>query len=63
MSMFDNGVTKSLIDGTYQGDDFTYGYRLQITTEGIWKSYKYTGHPTYSGFDLLDLLPALRFFF
>ena len=55
MSMFDNGVTKSLIDGTYQGDDGTYGFRLQITTEGIWKSYKYTGHPTDSG--LSKLLP------
>ena len=50
MSMFDNGVTKSLIDGTYQGDDGTYGFRLQITTEGIWKAYKYTGHPWPSGY-------------
>ena len=50
MSMFDNGVTKSLIDGTYQGDDGTYGFRLQITTEGIWKAYKYTGHTWPSGY-------------
>ena len=50
MSMFDNGVTKSLIDGTYQGDDGTYGFRLQITTEGIWKAYKYTGHTWDSGY-------------
>jgi LPXTG-site transpeptidase (sortase) family protein len=50
MSMFDGGVTKSLIDGTYQGDDGTYGFRLQITTEGIWKAYKYTGHPWPSGY-------------
>ena len=50
MSMFDNGLTKSLIDGTYQGDDGTYGFRLQITTEGIWKAYKYTGHTWPSGY-------------
>ena len=50
MSMFDNGITKSLIDGTYQGDDGTYGFRLQITTEGIWKAYKYTGHTWHSGY-------------
>lgn len=50
MSMFDNGVTKSLINGTYQGDDGTYGFRLQITTEGIWKAYKYTGHTWPSGY-------------
>ena len=55
MSMFDNGVTKSLIDGTYQGDDGTYGFRLQITTEGIWKAYKYTGHTWNSGY--AELLP------
>ena len=51
MSMFDNGITKSLIDGTYQGDDGTYGFRLQITTEGIWKAYKYSGHPWSSGYE------------
>ena len=45
MSMFDNGVTQSLIDGTYQGDDGTYGFRLKISSDGIWYSYKYTGHP------------------
>ena len=50
MSMFDNGVTKSLIDGTYVGDTGTYGFRLQITTEGIWKAYKYTGHTWPSGY-------------
>jgi len=33
MSMFENGVTKILIDGTYQGDYGTYGFRLQITSE------------------------------
>ena len=31
--MFENGVTKILIDGTYQGDYGTYGFRLQITSE------------------------------
>ena len=45
MSMFDNGITKSLIDGTYQGDDGTYGFRLRISSDGVWYSYKYTGHP------------------
>ena len=50
MSMFDNGITKSLIDGTYQGDDGTYGFRLKISSDGVWYSYKYTGHPWPSGY-------------
>jgi len=50
MSMFDNGITKSLIDGTYQGDDGTYGFRLIISSDGVWYSYKYTGHPWPSGY-------------
>ena len=50
MSMFDNGITKSLIDGTYQGDDGTYGFRLRISSDGVWTSYKYTGHPNRSSY-------------
>ena len=50
MSMFDNGITKSLIDGTYQGDDGSYGFRLKISSDGVWYSYKYTGHPWPSGY-------------
>jgi hypothetical protein len=50
MSMFDNGITKSLIDGTYQGDGGSYGFRLKISSDGVWYSYKYTGHPWRSNY-------------
>ena len=50
MSMFDNGITKSLIDGTYEGDDGSYGFRLKISSDGVWYSYKYTGHPWRSNY-------------
>ena len=51
MSMFENGETKILIDGTYQEDYGTYGFRLQIPSEWVWKAYKYTGHPWSSGYE------------
>jgi hypothetical protein len=58
MSMFDNGITKSLIDGTYQGDDGSYGYRLKISSDGVWYSYKFTGHTWRS--DYATSIPAVE---
>ena len=58
MSMFDNGITKSLIDGTYEGDDGSYGFRLKISSDGVWYSYKYTGHPWRS--DYATSIPAVE---
>ena len=38
-AMFDNGLTKGLLDGTYQGDTNWYGRRLKITNTGVWNHY------------------------
>ena len=38
-AMFDNGMTKGLLDGTYQGDFNSYGSRLKITNTGVWNHY------------------------
>lgn len=45
MSMFDNGVTKTLIEnGSYGDGQTSYGFRLKISSDGIWYSYKFNGH-------------------
>ena len=45
MSMFDNGVTKTIIEnGSYGDGQTSYGFRLKISSDGIWYSYKFNGH-------------------
>ena len=51
MSMFDNGVTKILIEnGSYGDGQTSYGYRLKISSDGVWYSYKFNGHTWPSGY-------------
>ena len=45
MSMFDNGITKTIIqNGSYGDGQTSYGFRLKISSDGIWYSYKFNGH-------------------
>ena len=51
MSMFDNGITKTLIEnGSYGDGNTSYGYRLKISSDGVWYSYKFNGHTWPSGY-------------
>jgi len=51
ISMFDNGVTKTIIEnGSYGDGQTSYGYRLKISSDGVWYSYKFNGHTWPSGY-------------
>ena len=51
MSMFDNGVTKTIIEnGSYGDGQSSYGYRLKISSDGVWYSYKFNGPTWPSGY-------------
>ena len=45
MTLIDGGMTRTLyLGGSVESDEGWFGYRLKITSTGIWYSYKYTGH-------------------